>query len=167
MASILKKIAGKIGRLLARKTKPPVVKDRLFKVTNPDLPAGHRGIAMGDVQARHRAFESGQPAFTVEETEKWKQLTQGEVSGFLYDQQIIFVHSSNVAAMQFFIDSNKLLVEFKGKRGRSNSSYLYSNVTEKEALGFINAASKGSEVWSVLRVRGSKTAHRKPFVQIR
>lgn len=170
MASILRSMAGKIGRLLG-KPKAPKVKERLFQYTDPNAPAGHRGIAAGNLTARQEAAEAfyqgeGPQPWTAEETSKWKPLSAGVVAGFLYEQQIIFLHSSNVVAAQYFLDSQKLMVEFKGK-GRPNSAYLYSNMSEQEALDLVNGQSKGGWVWDRLRVRGSKTAHRKPFVRIR
>lgn len=95
-------------------------------------------------------------------TKRWWTLYNDVVAGFVYDQDYLPVHSSNVAAAQYFITDQKLMVEF-----RSGAAYLYSNVTEQEAVQFATALSKGGFCWDVLRVRGSKTAHKKPYSRIR
>lgn len=93
---------------------------------------------------------------------KWQKLGKDEVYSFVYEAMPLFVHSTNVSMLQYFIEEKKLVVEFKG-----GGVYAYSNVTEDEAIAFAKEPSKGGTVWSLLRVRGSKTAHKKPYVKIR
>ena len=71
------------------------------------------------------------------------------------------VNSSNVEYAQYFWDKEEMVVGFKG-----GSSYKYYDVSHAEAEEFTKAQSKGSWVWSALRVRGSKTAHKKKFVRL-
>lgn len=109
---------------------------------------GHRGIAIGT---------------SVEPDEvNRRRLTQQQVEQFVYEQELLTVNSSNVANAQYFLDSRQMAVEFL-----NGGAYLYNNVTEDEAIAFASAQSKGVWVWDYLRVRGSKTAHRKPFIRIR
>jgi len=63
---------------------------------------------------------------------------------------------------QYFADEQKMMVEFK-----NGSAYMYSNVSIGEATEFLQAFSKGSAVWTLFRVRGSKTAHKKPYKKIK
>lgn len=95
-----------------------------------------------------------------------RQLPSSQVEGFVYDGDILIVNSSNVAAAQYNPIENKMMVEFLGKGGRGGASYLYSNVSIDEAIAFAQAQSKGGFVWDHFRVRGSRTAHRKPYVKI-
>lgn len=121
---------------------------------------GHRGIAAGDLKERHRRMEAGEQPYTEEEIAKWETLSGNIVEDFVFNEQPMFVNSSNVNSATYYHDSKKLLVEFgKGER------YMYSNISEQEALSFAQAQSKGGWVWSNLRVRGSKTAHRKPWTK--
>lgn len=95
-------------------------------------------------------------------TGKWRDIPGNVVSDFVYDAQPLFVNSSNVAMFQFFKEERKLVVEFlKG------GVYAYGNVSEDEAIQIAQAPSKGAAVWDTLRVRGSKTKHKKPYQKIR
>jgi hypothetical protein len=82
------------------------------------------------------------------------------VQDFLYLGLVLQVHSSNVQAAQYDLDHQKLHVWFKG---RGEPGYEYSNVSRTEALSFAQALSKGKEIWDRYRVRGSRTAHQKPY----
>ena len=143
MASIL----GGIGRAI----------ERLFGKKKPQAPilpkpgeveGGHRGIAIGlgaDPDKLNRRLVLGD-----------------EVYDFVYEMQPMLVHSSNVRMVQFFPNEKKMLVEFK-----KGAAYIYSNVSEQEALSFARAHSKGIWVWDHLRVRGSRTRHKKPYARLR
>lgn len=127
------------------------------KPAAPKLPQarGHRGRALRSLL---------HPDLSPENVAKWRELPEGYVEDFVYHQQPLFVHSSNVVMCQFWLDEQKMLVEY-GVKGPKRS-YLYSNVSEAEATGFAQADSKGAWCWTHLRVRGSKTAHRKPYVEV-
>lgn len=144
--SLLSSIARKIG-LRPKAPKPP----RIGGV-------GHGGVAAGDLAER----ETGEKPYTTEELARWRELSYSEVEAFIHEQSPLYVNSSNVAFVQYHKDEEKMMVEFL-----NGSAYLYSSVSPKEALEFAQAQSKGGFVWSRLRVRGSKTAHRKPYSRIR
>lgn len=129
-----------------------------FKRKKPEAPKveGHRGIAAEDLQ---------NPNLTAyqERLAKGKEkIPSDEVEAFLQGVEPLFVLSSNVGMVQYHPEDQKLMVEFL-----SGGAYLYSNVSLNEARSFATAQSKGGWVWDHLRVRGSKTAHRKPFVKIK
>lgn len=90
-------------------------------------------------------------------------VSRDEVEDFLRHGTIFFVNSSNVVSAQYFPDPEfKMLIEFY-----DGSAYLYSNVSEYEALSFAQAPSKGIWVWDHLRIRGTVTGHRKPYVKVK
>lgn len=93
-------------------------------------------------------------------------LDEEEVTDFLLGE-LLFVSSSNVAAAQYHPATGQLMVEFLAKARTPASAYLYDNVSEAEAENLARAGSKGGWIWDHLRVRGSATAHRKPFRQLR
>lgn len=122
----------------------------------PKIGAGHRGAAIGSrkkpqLQSYEERIKKGH-----------EEIPASEVEDFLYNHQPLFVNSSNVAMCQYFPESNQMLVEFL-----SGGTYLYDNTTPQDALRMANAQSKGSEIWSTYRVRGSATAHRKPYKKIK
>lgn len=121
------------------------------------VPGGHRGVALGN-KPKDESNEAAMRAWTS----KWRNISPEAAEGFLYDNEILFVNSSNVAALQYFPEDQKMMVEFL-----NGSAYLYSGVTPTEAQGFVQAQSKGKNVWDVLRVRGSKTAHKKRYTRIK
>lgn len=100
--------------------------------------------------------------YSAEETERWSYLTEGDVEGFLYNNELLVVNSSNVNAAQYYPEEQKMMVEF-----RNGSAYLYSNVSLDEARLFVREKSKGSFIWNQFRVRGSRTAHQKPYLRIK
>jgi len=129
---------------------------------------GHRGIAAGSLKERQRKAEAGEQPYTKEEIEKWRNLPAGTVEGFVHNQELLHVHSSNVGALQYYPETQQLMVEYLGKKGKAPRSYLYDNVTQAEAIQFATVTSKGGAgVWDILRVRGSRTAHKKPYKRIR
>ena len=150
------------------------------KPEKPILPYGHRGVAAGSLKerkkreeekgAKYEKWKQGKgphpteedAPYSKEEQAKWRELSTDSIEGFLHDEQILFVHSSNVAALQYFKEAGKLMVEYL-----NGSAYLYSGVSLPEASRFVSSASKGGEVWDTLRVRGSKTAHKKRYVRIK
>jgi hypothetical protein len=68
------------------------------------------------------------------------------------------VTSSNVATIQWLREEEMLFVGF-----RSGAWYGYYDVSEREAIGFYESGSKGRAVWDMLRVRGSRWAHKKRY----
>ena len=88
-------------------------------------------------------------------------LSNDDVEAFLFRRKVLPVSSSNVAAAQFIAGQNKMIIAY-----HDDGYYEYDGVTEQEAVEFANAPSKGIWCWNVLRVRGSKTAHRKPFKSV-
>ncbi len=154
LSRITGKIKGKLNRAFGLRGKPP-------KPGPSSKVVGHRGITAGSLKRRQALQAAGQQPFTATEIGKWRNLSGEEVQDFVENEQPLFVNSSNVVMVQYFPEVSKLLVEFKG-----GTSYLYSQVSKSEALSFAQAQSKGSWVWSNLRVRGSKTAHRKPYSRV-
>ena len=123
----------------------------------PSAGAGHRGVAMGsrdapDLASYQQRLQAGR-----------EEVPADEVDAFLHGGYPLFVHSTNVAMAQYFPETNQLMVEYLGKKNKGGGAYLYDSVSPAEAESFARAQSKGSWIWSHLRVRGSATAHRKPF----
>jgi len=139
------------------------LKDRLRnlfggkKPTAPRLTApAPRGMAIGstknpDLTSFLERSEAGHAEIPVD-----------EVQDFLTGGQPLFVHSTNVAMAQYFPEDQKMMIEYK-----NGAAYLYSSISESDAKSFAYAPSKGSWVWSTLRSRGSKTAHKRPYVRLR
>lgn len=154
LGRITGKITSKINRAFGLRAKPP-------KPAPASRVIGHRGIAAGSLKERQRLQAEGKQPYTAEEIAKWRQLSGDVVEDFVENEQPLFVNSSNVVLFQYFKDVQKLLVEFKGGK-----SYLYDNVSKTEAIEFATAQSKGGAVWDLLRVRGSRTAHKKPYRRV-
>lgn len=90
------------------------------------------------------------------------------VEAFVYNQHIIYVTSSNVSSAQYFLEEQRLLLEFLPKGGgRRTSAYLYSGADINLAIAFAQAPSKGEFVWDRIRIRGTINGHRLPFLKIR
>lgn len=151
MARLLQAIVSKVSNIFRRRPKMPPPRVRKSRET---LGGGHRGIAAGDLRP-------GKQDLSPENVAKWRGLTGSEVEDFVYEATPMIVHSTNVNMLQFFIDAGKLVVEYK-----DGSRYTYDNVTEDEAIQFAKAPSKGGAVWDLLRVRGSKTAHKKNYRRV-
>jgi len=97
-------------------------------------------------------------------TQSQRLLSTDEVEAFVYAGEPLTVVSSNVGPLaQYFIDEQKLMLEFDG----GASAYLYDDVTPDEAFAFAAAPSKGIWVWDNLRVRGTTNRHRKKFTKLR
>lgn len=77
---------------------------------------------------------------------------------FIYEGKTVTCVSSNATAARYEWLSRELTVQYG-----SGGAYAYFSVTPNEAAAFFSAESTGTWVWDHLRVRGSKTAHRKPF----
>ena len=153
---IVRNLLGKIRNLFGGK-KPVAPTTSISKARARMLRTesyGHRGIAAG-------SLKEGEIDLSPENLAKRRLLVKEDAIGFL-EGEILFVHSTNVAAAQFFPLENKMMVEFK-----NGSAYLYSPVSEEEAIEFLHSGSKGSYIWRVFRVRGSKTAHKKNYVKLR
>lgn len=115
---------------------------------------GHSGIAAGNLR---------KPDLSPENVARWRTLTGEQVDSFVYDQEPLLVHSTNVSMAQYFIDTNQMMVQYK-----NGESYMYSNVSEQEASIFVNAQSKGTACWDLFRVRGKGNSklHKKPYRKI-
>lgn len=135
-----------IGRLFGRKPRTPLA---------PPSIGGNRGIAAGS-----RA-EPNLESYAERVSTGREKIGEEEGGDFLSGGNMIFVNSSNVAGVQYFPEVEKMMVEFIG-----GGAYLYSNISLAEARSFLQAQSKGGWVWDYLRVRGSRTAHKKPWVKI-
>lgn len=135
--------------------KPPkgkIPKNARIPVTTP----GHRGIAARLLKKPDLSrYEESLKRGTYE-------IPASEVEHFINDEFVMRVDSTNVRTLQYFKNTQQLQVEFK-----DSSLYEYDNVTVAEALHFATGASKGSLVWRLLRVLGSRTAHKKPFRKLR
>lgn len=130
------------------------------KEKGPEIPrpsemaGGHRGVAMGDRAAPDRSAEN---------VAQWEQLTGNEVEDFVLNGKPFPVHSSNVAGFKYDLKRQVLTVSFLAKRGRPGGVYEYYDVTPQEAIHMAKALSKGSAVWDTLRIRGTRTGHRKKY----
>ena len=139
-----KGLIGKIGEWLRGKN------------PTPSKVEGHRGIAAGSIAnpnldqyaQRLAAGHAG--------------ISGGEVEEFMSGGYPLFVMSSNVAFFQYYPETEQLQVEYL-----SGGAYLYEGVTPDEAMRMATAQSKGAAVWDILRVRGSRTAHRKAYSRLR
>lgn len=89
-------------------------------------------------------------------------MTIKEVQAFIYDANVTYVGSSNVVAGRYFLDSEKLVIEFN-----TGGIYLYSSISEEDARVFLRRKSKGGFVWDYLRIRGTKLGHKKPYIRLR
>ena len=69
---------------------------------------------------------------------------------------------SRVRLAQYHAEAESLMLEYEG-----GSAYLYSPVSEADAIGFFQADSWGEWCWDHLRVRGSKTAHQVSVKKLR
>lgn len=148
MASV-RSIVNRLRNMFRRREKP----------TAPRLP---RMPGLGDKRpgkvVGHRGVATGLPS----DTDKHEMIPPSETEGFVYKEQILHVHSSNVATAQYLIDQQKLILSF-----HNGGVYEYGNVTEQEAINFAQALSKGKWNWDNIRVRGSRTAHKKPYRKIK
>lgn len=100
--------------------------------------------------------------FSKENVEKWKTIEPDDVTKFIYKGYWLPFHSTNVRAVKYDIDSQKMFIEFKGKGG----PYEYDGISKEKAMTFLQAGSKGGWVWDNLRVRGSKTKHQVPYRKV-
>ncbi len=107
---------------------------------------GHRGHAFGSRE---------DPDLSAENRAKWKTLGGQYVEDFVQNGEIMFVHSTNVAAAQYHKDAQKLMIEYL-----DGSAYLYSPISESMAYTFAEYDSKGGFVWDYLRLRGKGADHR-------
>jgi len=133
---IISKIASRIRDIVRRKPTPPTI-----------LP-GNRGYAIG-------------LGATADEVNR-RAVGSDEIKDFVYNGEILIVHSSNVSSAVYSLADKKLIIEY-----HSGDVWSYGNINEQEAIGFAQAQSKGGFIWQHIRVRGSKTQHKKPAVKIR
>ena len=82
---------------------------------------------------------------------------------FLDKSRVLKVISSNVKNASYDEEEEILYVTYK-----NGGAYAYLRISELEARGFYFASfsSPGKWIWSNLRVRGSKTAHQKPYYRM-
>jgi hypothetical protein len=93
-------------------------------------------------------------------------LDPGDVSAFIEGEMAIMVDSSNVYSIKYLPKEQQLEVVFKDNNGVPSSGYRIFSISREEASSFAVAGSKGSWYWDFVRVRGSATAHQKPYVRI-
>ncbi len=154
---------GFLDRLLGRqKPAPPKI------VPRRNIGQGHRGIAAGDLKRRHeqaeRYLETRDPSdrpWTEDEISRWEMLPAEEVHSFIYEDKALVVHSTNVKQARYYPHRQKMMIEY-----HNGSAYLYDGVSVDEAISFANAQSKGGWVWDHLRIRGSRTGHKKSYVRL-
>ena len=130
---------GALRHILGKKPLPPTVLPRRTSIPATEAGKGKRGTGSG-----------------------WG-ISANEADDFVYRGMVTVVSSSNVHAMQYLLDDKVLIIQYLTPEKQPGPHYQYNNVTEQEAITFINAGSKGGTCWDLLRVRGSKTAHKKPF----
>lgn len=192
MAKLLQALSSKISSWLRKKPLPTInprrpqgyqeAKKPLVEGRGPNIP-NWRGIAaeslpgrlvdaqipsdvdileeLGDVDNLDwPVVEYGN--FEQSEIDQWRMIPESEAFGFLHNYDVLPVSSSNVVAVQRLPATDELIVEFGAGSG-GGSYYIYSNVSAAEADSFLKAPSKGSWVWSNLRIRGTKKGHRKPY----
>jgi KTSC domain len=133
----------------------------------PSLPKGNRGIRAVNIRKPMLTqVLPGKPAPYAQrvaeslETPEGVEIPASEVEEFLQGGTLV-VSSSNVASFQFSPQRRQLYVQYL-----NGSTYEYDNVSPTEAMEFVHAHSKGGKIWDLLRVRGSKTGHRKPFRKV-
>jgi hypothetical protein len=117
---------------------------------------GHHGYALGST-------EEGKMDISPENKAKWRGLTQTEAANFFYNAVPLYVHSTNVVSAQYRRKEHTMVVVFGKGKNAKGAGYRYHNVTDAMAQEFLEAGSKGSFIWDVFRVRGSKTAHKVPY----
>lgn len=71
------------------------------------------------------------------------------------------VSSSNVAAIAYDAEDERLLIEYK-----DGSSYAYQPVNMPMAIDFYRAGSKGTWVWDHLRERGTVFGYKIPYTHL-
>lgn len=176
--SLGKRIAGSIGRWLAHNPRVGSVFDRLGELFGgaPKPPTllsqplisnepseeekleleflgeGHHGAAL--VSREH-------PDLSPENKAKWRALGNDVVAGFVYGQEVISFHSSNVTWAQYFINEKYMLVAFHGGSPPRPGTYKVWPISEAEAIDLARAFSKGIWIWDNVRVRGHRNLHRK------
>lgn len=84
------------------------------------------------------------------------------VDGFVFEGEPIYVRSSTLVLLQYFIDDHKLMAEFA-----NGSAYIIEDVSEWEAIDLYHSPSKGEWYWDHVRVRGSKRGSQKAFRKMR
>lgn len=113
---------------------------RLFGKKQPEKPRvrtlGHRGTG----------GQGGSPDCTASNT--WQTLSADEVDAFVYKGKFLAVQSSNVAGASYERDGRQMVVSFL-----NGSAYRYFDVSEDEAVQFVQAFSKGKAVWDLFRGR--------------
>ncbi len=105
----------------------------------------HRGLALENRSA---------PNLTAENQAHWIGLPEGWAREFVYANQPLHVHSSNVDWAQYWLDSQELYVKFLSGHGGT-----YEGVTEQEAVDFTQAGSKGGWVIDVMIGRSNLIGH--------
>lgn len=154
---------GRIARNLGRAVKQDVANAKSFvgKVLN----------VLGDIFGRKARKieppETGQipTTFIIREQPQEPPLEFGSADVFLFfETPHVGFDSSNVVSFQYFNQEHRLIVGYKGRRPPSEVGYYeYLGVTEDEAKQAFMAMSKGGWVWDVLRVRGTRCGHKKPY----
>lgn len=151
---IFRKITNKLNDLVGKVTGRPKAPSVPPKKQVPPQRVGYRGIAAGTVQGRPQEELAGLELFDEE-------LPQSETERFILGNYKLPVNSSNVAWFEYFPETAQMHVGFLG-----GATYEYDNITQADAMKAVNSSSKGSFIWSVFRIRGTKRGSRKPYRRI-
>ncbi len=117
-----------------------------------------------DVDPWHHVGSTG--VSTVNPEEVGDALDREDMQTFLAGEFTIMADSSNVRYIKYIPEMQELEVGYKASGRRGDSAYRYASVTvEEAALAFI-ATSKGGYVWDVLRQRGTRYGHKKPYWRV-
>lgn len=114
-------------------------------VAEPRNPTGLRGVAIGSAE---------NPDFSPENIDQWEDIPDDEVTAFLYRGYILQVHSTNVQCFQYLRDKKQMIVQYLVKGRNPARAYIYSDVSEQDAIQVVQYDSKGIACWSIFRVRG-------------
>jgi hypothetical protein len=136
------------------------------------------GIALGDVGFLGRRDDLGEvmyppddQPYTLKNHEN-RLISVEDVQEFLEGKRDILVDSTNVYSIGYRPETEQLHVGFQSKTpdgkpsGQLGSMYEYDQISPEEAKSFLQVNSKGGWVWDELRIRGTKTGHKKAYRRI-
>jgi len=139
------------------------------KPTSPEIQrtygrtAGTRGYALGTRKQLPAMQEKGIQGVTDWTTgRKWtgeeaaaEKLGSDEVDAFVLQGEFITVHSTWLFGAQYFREDERMMVQF-----RDNYAVLVNDISEREAVEFAIAPSKGIWFWDNVLGRGTTKGHR-------
>lgn len=150
-ANDLAKIGGKIGAMFGIKGRRSALGELAKHVVSTLFGKG----------ATHRAAKKSRPAKPAGAADASIDEFTGGLQKFLHGSQRYHdFTSSNVTSSQYDPENDTLYLQYKG-----GDWYGYEDTSPREAAGFYSAGSKGKWAWDHLRVRGSRTLHRKAYFQ--